>query len=425
MHANLLLNLTFVLHRYNQIDCLQTSLQYEMVARYYILPFSLNSECLSLTEIVSLLTLCLAPLITHIASGSASVSYLVNDRPQWYEKACHYNPTSILWRYAAITDRRIRATSWDKSDMAVSNAIFWTSRGWDGSEEIASIAGAYCFRLPQYCRAEILSSAMFKTVLTTAQGVSALYWIVYHLVDSNDTDSFISLAGVDNIFMPLALFGLLRLCAAAWLTDDYAYAPRSDLHFKPLPTTHPAIPNFFQRPAHATKGRPQVTCSTCIESQSLQVDKILAIRSVPDCLYINTCDVLGNLRNICSPNLLAGRPSLVNNESHDVLDGFSIPRILNDFGSTSRLLFKPPAKANNHTMHLKLVVQTVHSCGARLCLDFHRHSDFGDHQRTTGWVLKHKMGLGRDRMQFKDMVHRISKLTLLRPCLNEQRFTQR
>jgi hypothetical protein len=230
---------------YNRVGCITN-----MAFKYYIIPLSLNSKCIPFTEIFSLLTLCLAPLITHVASGSASVSYLVKSRPHWYERICHYNPTSILWRYAAITDRRIRATSWDNTDMALSNAIFWTSHGWNGSEEMVAIAEPYCCRLPAHSRVEILSSEMLKTIITTAQGISASYGIMDNLASVDDTDNFLSLLGVDSIFLPLALFGLLRLCAAAWLTEDYAYALRTDNPLKPIAPMPTKIMRKAQRNKH-------------------------------------------------------------------------------------------------------------------------------------------------------------------------------
>ena len=91
---------------------------------------------------------------------------------------CSYNPTSIIWRYAAITDRRIRAIQWSRRDLAATNAIFWTSDGWNGGEEMVTSSATYCLRYPESTRVEILSLTMLKTVITTLQGASAFYILV-------------------------------------------------------------------------------------------------------------------------------------------------------------------------------------------------------------------------------------------------------
>lgn len=99
-----------------------------------VTPARYQSQDIALSEWVTLLTLCLAPLIAHVVVGTPSPSYLCTSRPKWHEWICHYNPTSVLWRYTAITDRRIRARFWNRADLAATNALFWTPRGWDGSE---------------------------------------------------------------------------------------------------------------------------------------------------------------------------------------------------------------------------------------------------------------------------------------------------
>lgn len=204
------------------------------IMTYTITKLAYNSQCIAFPEWVSLLTLCLAPLIAHVASGAPQVSYLAQRRPRWFDYLCHYNPTSILWRYAAITDRRIRASRWDTIDIAATNAIFWTSKGWDGSENMVTSAALHCTRLPEHSRVELMSVAMLKTLIVTLQGVSALYSLVGNLAG---VDVYMAYMGVDSIFFPLAIIGLLRLCAAFWLTDDFAYALRNDIQLKPLPRT--------------------------------------------------------------------------------------------------------------------------------------------------------------------------------------------
>ncbi|KAF2822324.1 hypothetical protein CC86DRAFT_372879 [Ophiobolus disseminans] len=204
------------------------------MAKLYIKPIEYNSECITFPEWISLFTLCLAPLIAHILSGTPPVSHLSNHRPRWYDHLCHYNPTSIIWRYAAITDRRIRALNWSRNDLAASNAIFWTAKGWDGGEQMVAAAASHCTRLPEHTRVKIRSTTTLKTVITALQGASAAYSLI-GLLAGNTNLTFVALMGLDMVFFPLAVLGLLRLCAAAWLAEDFEFLPRD--------ATIPARPN--------------------------------------------------------------------------------------------------------------------------------------------------------------------------------------
>lgn len=134
-----------------------------------------------------------------------------------------YNPTSILWRYAAIADRRIRARCWDKKVFAATNALFWTSQGWDGSEEMVALSSPYCTHLPEHARIAVFSREFVKTSIVTLQGTQAVVALGLALGDKPASDGFVVLMGVDQIFFPLAFIGLLRLFCAFWLTDDFAY----------------------------------------------------------------------------------------------------------------------------------------------------------------------------------------------------------
>ena len=192
-----------------------------------ILPIHYNSQCITFPEWVSLFTLCLAPLIAHIASGTPQVSYLTRSRPKWYDRLCHYNPTSIIWRYAAIADRRVRAVHWSCDDLAASSAIFWTANEWDGGEHMVAIAAPYCSRCPEGTHVQLFSITMLKTTITTLQGLSALFSLIGQLAGLRSVQ-FNAFMGVDMIFFPLSILGLLRLCAAAWLTEDFQYAPQND-----------------------------------------------------------------------------------------------------------------------------------------------------------------------------------------------------
>ncbi|KAE8451642.1 hypothetical protein EG329_003099 [Mollisiaceae sp. DMI_Dod_QoI] len=180
--------------------------------------FDYGSHNISFSEWVTLITLCLAPLIAHIAAGVPQPIYLHNKRPSWHQRICHYNPTSILWRYLAIIDRRCRATSWSPLDVAASNALFWDGSKWDGSEAMIQRSRDLCIRAPNHHHIDPLSMSTVVTLVVTLQGVQALYSLV-----DNVQGSYALTVSVSTIFYPLATLGLLRLPAALWLTNDFAY----------------------------------------------------------------------------------------------------------------------------------------------------------------------------------------------------------
>ncbi|KAH9905300.1 hypothetical protein F4778DRAFT_802788 [Xylariomycetidae sp. FL2044] len=193
-----------------------------MAITYELDTIKFQSQDITFSDWITLFTLCFAPLIAHVLSGAPRPSYLAGPgaRPRWHDRMCLYNPTSILWRYAAIADRRIRARVWDNSIMAASNALFWTSRGWDGSEAMVRAARPLGTRLPEHARVEWVSSEMLWTVVVTLQGASAVYSLVGGLTGLAYFNSALAL---DSIFFPMAVFGLMRLCAGAWLTDDFHF----------------------------------------------------------------------------------------------------------------------------------------------------------------------------------------------------------
>ncbi|KAI1777377.1 hypothetical protein F4818DRAFT_410092 [Hypoxylon cercidicola] len=194
---------------------------------FLIYPIAYQSSQISFTEWISLLTLCLAPLIAHIAAGVPQPSFLYERPPRWHERISLYNPTSILWRYAAIADRRIRTKRWDNKVFAATNALFWTSRGWDGSEEMVNLSSPYCTHLPEHNRITLFSRESVKTLIITLQGTQAVVALGTALGGKPTSDGFVTFMGVDMIFFPLALIGLVRLFCAFWLTDDFAYTSLS------------------------------------------------------------------------------------------------------------------------------------------------------------------------------------------------------
>src|SRR4051794_6746777 len=192
-----------------------------------ILPLTYQSGGITFAQWMPLATLCFAPLIAHIIAGAPEPTYLCRRRPRWHERLCLYSPLSILWRYAAITDRRLRALDWSPSDMAAANAIFWTSSGFDGSEEMAARSVRYCVRLPEKARMTLISADSIKTLIVTLQGVHVVFLNEFDLTGARPVESmalFRSNVSLGNAFGALALFGLLRLWAAFWISDEFGYA---------------------------------------------------------------------------------------------------------------------------------------------------------------------------------------------------------
>lgn len=189
---------------------------------FIIEPMRFQSRGISFADWVSLLTLCLAPVIAHVVAGAPRPSYLSRHRPPWHDRICHYNPTSIVWRYFAITHRRLRACAWSPLDLATSNALFWTDNGWDGTEKIITQSLQHCTHLPSQTRVEVFSCEMVKTIIVTLQGLQSFYMLLGNFMFT----SYNSFMAVDGIFYPLSVLGLLRLCAALWLSDDFTYSIR-------------------------------------------------------------------------------------------------------------------------------------------------------------------------------------------------------
>ncbi len=116
-------------------------------------------------------TLCLAPLVAHIIGGFEIPTVLGDSShyPSLSAMLPHLNPVSIVWRYYAIVDRRIRARSWDERDMAASNAIFWDAKHarWDGSEEIMVQSRAWITKMPEKKHVPLLSASSALTLVST------------------------------------------------------------------------------------------------------------------------------------------------------------------------------------------------------------------------------------------------------------------
>ena len=178
--------------------------------------FTSDHPGLDLGKLLSLWTLALAPLIAHVIAGAPEPIYLCAKPPRWIDYAVFWNPTSIIWRYFILFDRRIRARNWNREILASSNALFWTTNGWNGSEDMIREGGKYCIRLPPKSHAELLSKSFMNTVIVTLQGVQALYELLLMEEFNNDMN-------LATVFLPLALLGLIRLPSALWITDGFAY----------------------------------------------------------------------------------------------------------------------------------------------------------------------------------------------------------
>ncbi|KAM7207842.1 hypothetical protein V8F20_001884 [Naviculisporaceae sp. PSN 640] len=191
----------------------------------HVRPITYQSGDNTFSEWITLFTLCLAPLIAHIIAGVPQVSCLAKRRPRWHDRICHYNPISILWRYAVIADRRIRAQRWDSADLAASNTLFWTPNGWDGSENMVEATLPCCARLPEHTRVSVFSGEMLKTIVVSLQGGQVVFIAlgIFGMCDLDEGLSFASRMGLDFIFFPVALLGLMRVFACLWVTEDFSY----------------------------------------------------------------------------------------------------------------------------------------------------------------------------------------------------------
>lgn len=191
-------------------------------------PVHLQSNELSLSDWVSVLTLCLAPLIAHMVAGAPEKGFIADTSPKWHDSICFYNPTSIMWRYYAILSRRIRAKDWCVMDMVTANTVFWTSYGWNGSQYLAVAVQKryYWTRLPERAIPPIMS--ILKTLVVTIQGIQAMAFAFNSASAGESTTNLHSLSvdgglGVNAVFFPLAILGVLRLLSALYLSDEHNF----------------------------------------------------------------------------------------------------------------------------------------------------------------------------------------------------------
>lgn len=108
--------------------------------------------------------------------------------------------------------------------MATANACFWTAHGRDSSETMGIKSQAICTKVPRSRRVEVLSGSTVKTIVVTLQGAQAIVMLMNGLAGHIEGSFTAITMGMDSIFLPVSVFGLLRLPAALWLTEDYSYA---------------------------------------------------------------------------------------------------------------------------------------------------------------------------------------------------------
>jgi hypothetical protein len=184
--------------------------------------FTFQSQHLGFSEMVYLLTLCLAPLGMHILAGAPAPVVLNKEHPpQWKDRILLLNPTTIYWRYYTITLRVVEAKEHSAVEMGPANAVFWVGEKkgeWSGSEAMIEATRVLLneeiakepFKFPR------LSASTFQTIVITIQGVQALFV----LFSGIRLGGYALAVSLPNIFQPVAIAGLFRLACSIWLRDD-------------------------------------------------------------------------------------------------------------------------------------------------------------------------------------------------------------
>ena len=189
-----------------------------LVEKRYILPLQYQSQSIGFDEWFQLFTLGLAPVVLHLASGVPEPTVLgAGEPPGWWDRLPLFNPISILWRYFAVADRRIRAKCWDKRDMAASNAAFWDARNmrWDGGDELLVPSRRWITREPAGSHVSLMSASVLATLGLTMQSIQVIVSWTKDSKSAHDT--------LNMVFSSFASFSLFRLVAAYWLSDDYGF----------------------------------------------------------------------------------------------------------------------------------------------------------------------------------------------------------
>jgi hypothetical protein len=179
-----------------------------------------QSKGIPFQEWLAQVTLCFAPYAAHVLIGVPQFIQLQEGhQPRWLDRINFFNPTTIIWRYVTIFDRRLRARIWTAEYMAGSNAAIFAARGWDGSEALLRLLDhSWLTRTPSSTRIKILSVSTIGTIVVSVQGMQALYELIFQIKTGVPL-----IQGLGGVFLPLAVFGLFRLFPAMWLSNEFAY----------------------------------------------------------------------------------------------------------------------------------------------------------------------------------------------------------
>ena len=241
--------------------------------------FRFQCSSISFPQWISILTLCLAPLITHIVFGFEEPIVLSTRHPHWHDRLTQFNPITIIWRWYAIVYRRIRARSWDRADMAASNAVFWDGQGWCGSEQLMAESRAWATKLPEQTHVNWLSGSTLATIAMTLQGVSALITLM------REGDWHNPGVPLTQVFNAVAVLSFTRLPASIWLSNEYGYeVPAAKLKSRPssremVPLTHGPTGNSAQSPL--PKDRSQGTSRQLLVSNTANGDQTIRRKPLP------------------------------------------------------------------------------------------------------------------------------------------------
>ncbi|KAK3384169.1 hypothetical protein B0T24DRAFT_715921 [Lasiosphaeria ovina] len=198
--------------------------------------FLVQSQNVSVSEWFAQLTLCFAPLAGHVLVG---IPTLVNrtGRPIPLSRRIPlFNPITIAWRYVMIADRRLRCNGWTPAHMAATNAVFLEGDvgRWTSSEAAMEryLAPSSLIKAPPKSHVDLISVSMLGTLVVVFQGAQALYESVIAAALKS-----MLIRGPASVFMPIAISSLVRLFAAPWITQDFAFRDWEDWDCVATPDT--------------------------------------------------------------------------------------------------------------------------------------------------------------------------------------------
>jgi hypothetical protein len=178
-----------------------------------------QSHNIPFSEWLAQLTLCFTPFAAHLLTGVPPFVRTPGAKPpSLWNQIAFFHPITIVWRYAMIADRRIRARNWSPAHLAATNAAFWNGARWDGSEAIMFESRDWITRAPHRNSVDWISVSVVGTVIVTIQGVQAIYQLTEIL-----WKHVTPIQGLAGMFVPLAIGSLFRIPCALWLTNDFGY----------------------------------------------------------------------------------------------------------------------------------------------------------------------------------------------------------